>query len=249
MRGRVQLPSAGVVIALIALVLGVAGAATAAPGVKKIAKNAVKSKQIAKNAVKSAEIADGAVRQAEVADDSVTGAEVLESSLGPVPAVQGTEQFFKRETPSATGADQATARAAASPIPLGSAGPLSLLGKCFKTTADPTNPGVHAEVYIATSAPGAIFAGAEDDSSNGFIDPSTPEDQRLLASRASFAGPGNPGTLNLTDFDEETAHAMVGDTALFAQLALASKVGSPPAGDGVFGAGDRCLFAGVVSSN
>jgi hypothetical protein len=241
--------SAGLLLAMIALAIGLAGAATAAPGVKKIAKNAVKSKQIAKNAVKSAEIAAGAVKASDIAPDAVTGDHVLESSLGAVPAVQGTEQFFKRETPSATAATETAARAAATPVALGSAGPLSVYGKCFKSTAVPANPGVHAEVFIATSAPGAIFSGDDSSSNNGFIDPGTPETDRSLISESSFAGVGDPGTLNLSDIDEQPAHALAGDTALIAQLVVATKVGSPEDGDGLFGPGDRCLFAGVVNSN
>ncbi len=244
-----QRPSAGTILALIALVLGVAGVATAAPGVKKIAKNAVKSKQIAKNAVKAAEIAAGAVGASEIADGSVGGAEVDESSLGPVPAVQGTDQFFRRETPSATAATVASARDGATKLPLGSAGPLSYYGKCFKSIANPANPGMHAEVFVETSTPGAIFSADSGSSSNGFIDPGSPESDRQVTDTTSFAGVGDPGTLNLSDAVDGTAHALAGDTALFLQVAVATKVGSPEDGDGLFGAGDRCLFAGVVNSN
>ena len=166
-----------------------------------------------------------------------------------MPAVQGTEQFFRRETPSATAATVASARDAATKLPLGSAGPLSYYGKCFKSIANPANPGMHAEVYVETSAAGAIYSADSGGSSNGFIDPGSPETDRNVTDTSSFAGAGDPGTVNISDAENGAAHALAGDTALFLQVALATKVGSPEDGDGLFGAGDRCLFAGVVNSN
>lgn len=62
------------VVATIALVLAVTGAATAM-AVLKLPKNSVKSKQIAKEAVKTSDIAK----------DAVTGDKVKESTLGKVP--------------------------------------------------------------------------------------------------------------------------------------------------------------------
>lgn len=73
---RSFLPTPAMVVALIALVSGLAGTAVALQG-----KNSVKSTDIAPKAVKSADIADHAVKGSKLAKDSVDGSNVKNGSL------------------------------------------------------------------------------------------------------------------------------------------------------------------------
>lgn len=59
-------PTAALIVAIVALVAAMSGAAVALPG-----KNTVKSNDIAKDAVKSSDIAKEAVSSAEITDDKV----------------------------------------------------------------------------------------------------------------------------------------------------------------------------------
>jgi hypothetical protein len=156
---------------------------------------------------------------------------------------------FKKLSPSATDAYEA-ARAAATKIQLFSKGALTIYAKCFKENGDPSNPGIYAEIYIKTSVGGAIFSSADgNSSSNGFLAPSTPEQQRQLSGADSYAGPyGDPGTLNISDAASTNFYAAVQKTDLIGNLFVGTKVGSPVVGDGVFGAGDRCIFGGTITS-
>lgn len=156
---------------------------------------------------------------------------------------------LKKVSPSATNPDENVARANATNLVLASRGPFTIFAKCFKETSTPSNPGVKAEIYIKTSAAGAIFsASGGDDTSNGFFGPSTPPADRELLSQSSYAGTGNPGTLNISDADDANFYAAGGNFRVTGDLFLGTKVGNPPAGAGVFGPGDRCLFGGTLTS-
>lgn len=251
-------PSPAMIVAVIALVASFGGAAMAinkgAVKTKHIAKNAVKSKQIAKNAVKSRQIAKNAVKSRQIASeavttqklgaDAVTGDKVDESTLGPVPAVRGLQKFaLTKVAPSADAASDAAAREAATPIEIYSHGPLRIYAKCFRNTSIPGNPVVNGELIFATTEPGAVYAGAEGDSGNTFINPGTPEVDRLLLGTASAAGP-DPGTLNISESQWAPFWAAQGNTYVNGQAFAGTKVGSPTAGNGVFGPGDVCIFGG-----
>jgi hypothetical protein len=153
---------------------------------------------------------------------------------------------LRKVSVSATDPSEDTARANATRVRIFAQGPLEVYAKCYRSTSDPANPGTHGEVYIRTSVGGTVFDGDSGDSSNGFIGPSTPESERRLVSQSSFAGVGNPGTLNIIDAYKGAFYAAAGNRHLTGQLLLGTKVGTPPAGNGLFGAGDRCLFGGVV---
>lgn len=154
---------------------------------------------------------------------------------------------LRKLSPSATNADQGVAQAAATKVGLYRDGGFRLYAKCFKSTEDPTNPGVHAIVFLE-AGPGAIYSGDAGYSGNGFLDPGDPESDRDLLDTASFAGPGNPGTLNINDADESLFYAAQGSRFIEGSLIAATKVGNPAVGNGVFGANDKCLFAGTVRS-
>lgn len=154
---------------------------------------------------------------------------------------------FKKVVPSATRTSQSAAQAAASKMQLFSKGPFKIYAKCFKEISDPSNPGVFGEIYLKTSVGGAVFSSEENGSSNGFLTPSTPEQERKLSIMFSYAGT-DPGTLNITDAVDVNFYAAAQQTDLIGTLFVGTKVGSPIVGDGVFGAGDRCIFGGAVTS-
>jgi hypothetical protein len=241
------------IVAVIALVASFGGAALAinkgAVKSKHIAKKAVKSKHIAKNAVKSKQLAAGAVTTQKIASEAVTGDKIDEGSLGPVPALEGFDLIpFTRVAPSATAATDDAAQAAATRIPLYAKGSFSIYGKCFKDVGTPANPGVYAGIFLE-AGPGAVFDSAGgSNSSNEFLEPGAPEDERELLRVNSFAGAGDPGTLNISGGDDSDFWAAQGDGYLEGGVFVGTKVGSPEAGDGVFGPGDACLFGGRVAS-
>ncbi len=101
MRNGSSTGRAGLIVALIALVLAVSGAALGLPGKGSvdsgdIKRNAVKAKHIKNGHVRAAEIAAAAVANAElgadavtsdrVLDDTLSGNDIDESSLGQVPS-------------------------------------------------------------------------------------------------------------------------------------------------------------------
>jgi hypothetical protein len=73
---RSFLPSPAMVVALIALISGLAGTAVALQG-----KNSVKSSDIAAKAVKSADIADKAVKGSKVAKDAINGSKIENGTI------------------------------------------------------------------------------------------------------------------------------------------------------------------------
>lgn len=76
-KSRRWLPSPAMVVAVIALVSGLAGTAVALQG-----RNSVKSDDIAPGAVKGTDIAKRAVKGAKLASDSVAGAKIRNGSIG-----------------------------------------------------------------------------------------------------------------------------------------------------------------------
>ena len=157
-------------------------------------------------------------------------------------------RFNTRVAPSATASPSTAARAAAQRVPLFAAGPITVYGKCYVDSTTAGNPFVSGELFIETSAEGVIYSADDSSTNNGFLSPSTPETNRELLSGGSAAGIGNPGTLNLTDADAGAFHAIAPGIAMQGQLTVGTKVGSPPAGDGVFGPGNACIFSGAVNA-
>lgn len=160
-----------------------------------------------------------------------------------------TPLALKKVSKSVTRSDTETARQDATKITLFQKSPFTIYAKCFKETSDPTNPGMFAEIYLKTSSPGAIFSSdGGADSNNGFLNPTTAEEDRRLTQTQSYAGSGDPGTLNVTDAGYTNFFAAGDTTQLTGNLWAGTKVGSPVVGNGVYGAGDRCIFSGVLNS-
>jgi hypothetical protein len=230
-RFRKLRPSPAMVVAVVALSLSLSGVAWA------LGTGVVTSQNIKDETIKSVDMKNGAgVKGVDVVNKSLSDADIAGLKIIPL----------KKVTPSATNADQDTARANATKIPLFSQGPFSIYAKCFKENSDPSNPGVIGEIYIKTTAGGAVFSSRNEDSSgNFFLAPSTPEVDRQLDTRYSYHGT-DPGTLNITDPNQ--FYAAGGTTVLYGTTLVGTKVGNPSWGNGLFGTGDHCIFGGTILS-
>jgi hypothetical protein len=229
-------PSPALIVALIALVIAMSGAAVALPG-----KNTVGSGDIKKGAIGSKQIKPRAIKGSDVQDDALKGKQVLEEKLEVVPeaeTVQTVRPFgdaFER-VDATDGADTAAARAAAPKVTLATAGQLRVYGKCFRNTTTDT---FFALAFIETSADGAIFESGPSqlEGTGGFLDVATAETDRTLLGASTG---GNGSVLDTGDW-----YAMAPDgTGIGGEVAVAAKNGTVPGGDGVFGDGNVCLFGG-----
>jgi hypothetical protein len=217
---------------------------------KKADKRARKASRTAGQALTIGRAADGRARQAlGVLAGSVPNATRAQSAAV-ADSLRGIEivRFNTRVAPSATATPQSAARAAAQRVPLIAEGPITVYGKCFVDSSTPGNPLVSAEIFVETSVGGVVYSADNGSSSNGFLDPGTAEADAGLLNVASAAGVGNPGTLNVSDADAGAFYVIAPGLSIQGQLIAGTKVGSPPAGDGVFGPGDACIFAGTANA-
>lgn len=152
MRKRPSRPSPALIVAIVALVAAMTGAAVALPG-----KNSVKSNDIAENAVKSKHIKKKNVKGSDLANDAVNDGKVEDESLSEDDI--GDYDMFSVRTEATSGVDLATARAAAPEVELATFSELTIYGKCLRDT---TAGVVAGEMYVETSADGAIMEGDDD---------------------------------------------------------------------------------------
>jgi hypothetical protein len=246
-----RLPSPALVISMFALVAAMAGTAVALPdGAKvdtndiakravtssKIDSKAVKGGKIASQAVKGGKIRPEAVSTAKLAAKAVTGAKIADDAVGQS-QLADHKLIALTKVAATAGTDAATARAAAPPQELFKRGALTIYGKCYTdTTADETT----AAVYAATTAAGSVMA------SNGttlagdpFLDPTTDEVDRDIDS-GTASNNSAAGRRAVYEIASPDGAAVQGVIASFA------KNGDLPGGDGVYGAGDACMFSGNV---
>jgi hypothetical protein len=248
-------------LALVASLCVALPAVGAAPNPLKVAKKALNiGKQANKRARTAKRTADRALKTGRAAD--ARAGQALRTLAGSVPnatraqsagvadALEGMEilRFNTRVAPSATATPQAAARTAAQRVPLIAEGPITIYGKCFVDSTTPGNPLVSAEIFVETSVGGVIYSADDGSSNNGFLDPGAAETDADLLSVASAAGIGNPGTLNASDADAGNFYVIAPGLSIQGQLTAATKVGSPTVGDGVFGPGNACIFAGLANA-
>jgi hypothetical protein len=217
---------------------------------KKADKRARKASRTANTALTTGRAADARAKQAlGVLAGSVPNATRAQSA-GVADSLQGVRiaRFDQRVAPSATASPQNVARTAAQRVPLLREGPITIYGKCFVDSTTPGNPLVSAEIFVETSVGGVVYSADNSSSNNGFLDPGTAETDAELLSVASAAGVGNPGTLNVSDADVGAFYVIAPGLSIQGQLTAGTKVGSPPAGDGVFGPGNACIFAGSANA-
>jgi hypothetical protein len=260
--GRLR-PSPALLVATTALVVTMSGAAMALPGkgtvstndIKKgaitkklIAKGAVGSAQIIGKSIKGNRLKDGTIKSKQLADGGVTGKKVADGAISSKQvAVDGLNDSniadYKVIGPirvaATDGVDEATARSAAVKTQLIKSGQITISAKCFRDTTADT---VFGEIYVETSANGAIFEGAADQKPGGnaatdFLNTNTVEANRKLDQR-STTGPGtaaaDEGSFTITSAD--------GVQQLIGQTSVSVKDGNLAGGNGVYGTGNVCLF-------
>jgi hypothetical protein len=224
-----------------------------------LGKNSVGSKQLKKNSVTAAKIKKNAITTAAIKNGSVTGAKVNTASLGTVPSASSAATAGNANT-AASAANLAgytrkgMTRVAAVPAAsyeaglenapqtvLSTAGPLTVYAQCFSESGDTV--GV---VSIKTSLNGVIFD-SDDDEASGyhyFLDTNTEAKVRELLEE-------DTGT-NEADFfgGEDTEYAAMAPdgTTVKGDLQIGVKNGTLPAGNGIYGEGNACLFAGDMTT-
>jgi hypothetical protein len=250
-------PSPALVISMIALFVSLGGVsygvATSSIGSKQIKNNSIltqdiknrtiRGKDIHKRTIRGSNVGLRTLTGANVGNDKLTGKQVLESSLGTVPSATSAGVANNASNVSTLvnfpikGAAAAADLASAPEVPIGSKGPFRFYGKCF-LTAGPAQ--VHSDIYIAVASGTSLFDTEAEDS--GYLTAATPEASRQLQDVAAAAN-----TVAAGDGDKDF-NATDGVTSITGVVGLAAaKQGSPPGGDGPFGApGNRCLFGGTV---
>lgn len=138
--------------------------------------------------------------------------------------------------------DEDTARAGATQIALGSFGPFTVYAKCFvDTNAGPAlSPQVIAEVYASTSQDGSLLDAQLDnlDGDPAFLNAATAESNRQVDSQTAETG----SLVALNGDDDQSLLVAPDGTAYEFLTVTAAKTGNLPAGNGVWGDGNRCGF-------
>lgn len=182
------------VIATLALFIALGGVSWAAVKLprnsvttKTIKKNAVTNAKIKRSAVDSKSIKNKSILGADIKPGTLTGAQINLGALGVVPAAAtATDQFHVIKTGPQTASDalEATARGAATEVPLVGNSQVSVYGKCFKVGSI-----LRVETYARTTAASSTLVGysiADELFGDPTLSPSTAEDQRQVA----FTGSG-----------------------------------------------------------
>jgi hypothetical protein len=249
-------PSPALIVAMIALVMAMSGAAVALPGrgdveSNDIEKDAVKSKHIAKNAVRSQEVQgkslkgndlkDGAIDNKQLKEDAVDSAKVEAGGLNDsdLADYEVLGESFVRVT-ATEAATEAAAQAAAPETQLFSKGQVSIYAKCFRDTGAGITFG---EIYARTTANGAILQGNDNLPSGNatLLDTTTAEEDRELDTQTeTIADAGSVG-------EAEGVLIAPDGTDLHILTHIAVKQGTFAGGNGAFGDGNVCLFGGSVS--
>jgi hypothetical protein len=237
----------------IAVVLSIGGASAFAAshlakhsvGAKQLKANAVTTAKLKRNAVTEKKIRNNAITTAKIKDGAVTGDKLQAGTLGTVPNAATFSGYNRRGivrvAASPAGADFEASRAASPEVPLFSAGAFSVYAKCFNLIGGDETVGV---IYIRTSENGSIFDGSEDElGENSFLNTNTAETDRELA--AEIGGLNSSGYLGVHS-PEFTAMAP-GGTVVRGDVQIAVKNGELPGGNGIYGAGNVCLFAGEMT--
>ncbi len=232
-----HISTAALVVALLALVASLGGGSYAAQLLtgKDIKNGSITGKDIKKNSVKGKQVKDKSLTGADLKDGSVAAGDLAPGTL-----VSTAKSVRVGATAAAT---EDAARAAAPEQVLFTDGPLTVYGKCYTDTSGPTT---YATTYIKTTANRSVYAGGNDTLEGGaiadYLNTDTPEIDRELEDASAGANDADYWRSILT------AHAPDG-TALAGTVAVGAKNGTLAGGDGPYGAGDACVFAGDFSTN
>lgn len=233
------------IIALVALFValgGISWAAATAPknsvATKSIKKNAVTTAKIKNNAVTGRKIKSNSILASDIKNDALTGSDINESTLGVVPqSSRSTNQVINSVSAlsSASNIDEATARAAATEIPIASYGSVSVYGKCF---TDPSDSSIQFEAYAKSSVGGSALGGNSSDEiyDNPSLGPATPEDVRQI--QVDGVGVNNVDT----DYANNVSVLGPDGKGLLFNLVSYGRAGNPTDPMAALPAGDSCLF-------
>lgn len=235
------------VMATIAVFLALGGATAVAAsklgkntvGTKQLKKNSVTTAKLKKNAVTEKKVRNGAITTAKIKDGAVTGAKVQTATLGTVPSAATFNGYSRRGIVRV--AESPAGEAAAPEVPLLSAGAFSVYAKCF------TDGGVTVGVlYIRTSENGSIFSSGEDllEGNPNFLNTTTPEQNREVLSQFAGTNEANYFGVHTTEF----AAMSPGGTVVRGDTQIGVKNGNLPGGNGIYGNGNVCLFAGEMTA-
>jgi hypothetical protein len=231
------LAAAGLLVAMVALVVALAGTATGLPGKNRIdrndlrkrvvgpihmRKNSVRAFQLAPRSTRTVHIANGAVKQSNSAPNAVNN---QHTALFKSSALQKVSA-----APSQGGAPQIT---------LLQRGPLAIYGKCFFFAGD-----IRGEVYLRSTQLGAVLASDTDnldgdgpEPAAGYVNPGEDENDHEILTATSNAPVGQSAAR-----DQGPFIAIQGSTVIEGRAVVFIKLGTTINGDGPYGTGDRCMF-------
>ncbi|MGB7686677.1 MAG: hypothetical protein WBL45_12950 [Solirubrobacterales bacterium] len=232
------------------LVLGGATAVAASKlgkntvGTKQLKANSVTAAKLKKNAVTEKKVKNGAITTAKIKDGAITAAKLQSGTLGTAPSANFSSynrRGIVRVAASPAGPDFATSRAASPEVPLVSVGAFSVYGKCFESGGV-----VNAATFIRTSENGSIFNsdGRELQGNPNFLNTNTPEGDREVVAESAGTNAASYFGVHSPEF---TAMAP-GGTAVRGDVQVGVKNGTLASGNGVYGNGNVCLFAGEITA-
>jgi len=208
----------------------------------KLKRNSVTEKKVRNGAITTSKIKDGAIATAKIRDGAVTGAKVQTATLGTVPSAATFSGYSRRgivRVPArATVGGIATTVAASPEVPLVSFGPFTIYAKCFDLPAE-----TDGSVFVKTSEDGAIFEGSSFELAGNpaFLTRSSSEAEREVAIEGAGPNEGRIARGRLI------AMAPAG-TVVQGDVLIAVKNGTPSRGNGIYGAGNVCLFAAEMTA-
>ena len=247
-------------LAVAVLVAALGGTATAGKGkvgtkdlengavtTKKIAKQAVGNKQIKKESIKGNRIKDGAINAAKIADGVITAVHVASEGLSSenisdYAVVSSPPNGYVKLT-ATEGADQATARAAAPATTLFSKGQITISAKCFRDTV--SRHDVRRDL-CGDERRRSHHGGVRPTTGTAATRRPTSSTPRHRISIGSSTIPLSTGADANQDEGEFSIVAPDG-THLLGQNMIAAKNGNLAGGNGVYGAGNVCLFGAEIS--
>lgn len=234
------------VVASLALFIALGGVGYAAAKLPKnsvtskaIKKNAVTNPKIKRSAVTSDKIKNGTIKGTDVANDTLTGAKINESTLSIPQAATAADSynFVTTTSSSASNADENTARAAATPVPLISHGSVSIYAKCYTVTGAPDS--THFEVIASSTAGGSALSAysVSDTVYDPALGPLTPETDRMISDDET-------DNANSVDDDYSSSVSLLGPDAkgLFFSTIHYARVGNPASPPGFLPSSGSCAF-------
>ena len=268
-------PSPAMAVAFIALLAALSGTAIALPGTNTVDSGDIKNGQVKTKDIKNNNVSSGDVRNStltggDVKDNSLTGTDINESALAQVPSAHSANtantansansatsansanransaasvdslQHYAKVASATPGASFDAAREAAPEIALAQRGAFAIYGKCFQGSGST----VWSITYIRTSVDGSVLDSDNDDYfGDPFLDVGTSENDREIHVTNSF---GAGTAFYYASHTAEWQALAPGGSLVVGSAGNGVKEGDLPGGNGVYGAGDACLFTGFLS--